>query len=96
MKNIWLILGVLGVGGLAYYAYNKKKNSPKVLDAEKIAEEIKAKDEKKFTNAFLSQYDVVVAPTRVSAKAKMEADDLISSRRQKQEQRYESYKPSFI
>lgn len=96
MKNTWLILGILGVSGLAYYMYNKKKNTPKVVDVDKIAENIKASDEQKFTNAFLTQYDVVVAPTRVSKKVKMEADMLLADRDKREMNRIASFKPSFI
>jgi hypothetical protein len=96
MKNTWLILGILGVGGLAYYVYNKNKNTPKVIDVEKIEEKIKANDEQKFTNAFLTQYDVVVAPTRVSKKAQLEAQMLIADRDKREENRITSFKPSFI
>jgi hypothetical protein len=96
MKNTWLILGILGVGGIAYYMYNKKKDPNKVVDVEKIAEKIKASDEQKFTNAFLAQYDVVVAPTRVSKKVKMEADMLLADRDKREMNRIASFKPSFI
>ena len=96
MKNTWLILGILGVSGIAYYMYNKKKNAPKVIDVDKIAENIKANDEQKFTNAFLTQYDVVVAPTRVSKKAQLEADMLIADRDNREMNRIASFKPSFI
>ena len=96
MKNTWLIFGILGVGGLAYYMYNKKKNVPKVIDVEKIAEKIKASDEKKFTNAFLMQYDVVVAPKRISKKAQFEAEMLLADRDEREINRIASYKPSFI
>jgi len=96
MKNTWLILGLLGLGGIAYYMYNKKKDAPKVLDVDKIEKEIKASDEKKFTNAFLSQYDVVIAHSRVKEKAMMEADVLLADRDKKEKARVESYKPSYI
>jgi hypothetical protein len=96
MKNTWLILGILGVGGLAYYMYNKKKNAPKVVDVKNIAEQIKANDEQKFTNAFLTQYDVVVAPTRVSEKAKLQAEMLLADRNEREMNRIASFKPSFI
>jgi hypothetical protein len=95
MKNSWLILGILGIGGLAYYLNNKNKSS-KIVDVEKGSAEIKAKDEKKFTNAFLTQYDIVVAPVRVQQKAKMIADDIITSRNEKAQKRLDSYKPSYI
>jgi hypothetical protein len=95
MKNSWLILGILGVGGLAYYIYNKNKSTKKI-DVEKVSSEIKAKDENKFTNAFLTQYDIIVAPVRVSQKAKMIADDIITSRNENAQKRLDSYKPSYI
>lgn len=96
MKNPWLIIGILGVGGIAYYMYNKKKNSPKVIDVDKIAEKIKASDEQKFTNAFLTQYDVVVAPKRISKKAQFEAEMLLADRDKREMNRIASFKPSFI
>ena len=99
MKNTWLILGILGVGGLAYYSYNKNKNTPKVIkevDLEKIANKIKASDEQKFTNAFLMQYDVVVAPKRISTKAQLEAEMLLADRDEREINRIASFKPSFI
>lgn len=96
MKNTWLILGILGVGGLAYYVYNKNRNTPKVVDVENIEANIKANDEQKFTNAFLTQYDVVVSPTRVSKKAQLEAQMLIADRDKREQNRIASFKPSYI
>lgn len=95
MKNSWLLLGILGVGGLAYYMYNKK-NPSKDLDITKAENKIIATDKKKFTNAFLTQYDIKVAPVRVSRKAQMKADDIISRRNEKTQERFDSYKPSYI
>jgi hypothetical protein len=96
MKNTWLILGILGVGGLAYYVYNKNKNIPKVVDVKDIEKNIKANDEQKFTNAFLTQYDVVVAPKRISKKAQLEAEMLLADRDERELNRIASFKPSFI
>lgn len=96
MKNTWLILGILGVSGLAYYMYKKKKDPTQVVDVEKVAEKIKANDEQKFTNAFLTQYEVVVAPTRVSKKAQFEAEMLLADRDKREMNRIASFKPSFI
>jgi hypothetical protein len=96
MKNTWLILGILGVGGLAYYVYNKNKNTPKVVDVKEIEKKIKANDEQKFTNAFLTQYDVVVAPKRISEKAKLQAEMLLTDRDEREINRIASFKPSFI
>jgi hypothetical protein len=44
----------------------------------------------------LTQYDVVVAPTRVSKKAQLEAQMLIADRDKREENRITSFKPSFI
>jgi len=96
MKNTWLILGILGVGGLAYYVYNKNRNTPKVVDVENIEANIKANDEQKFTNAFLTQYDVVVAPKRISKKAQLQAEMLLADRDERELNRIASFKPSFI
>ena len=76
-KNIWLLLGLGGVAYYIWYMNNKKKYSIDKIDVtkdqEKVNEIVKqanSQTKNKFTNAFLTQYNIKLPPIQASKLVK--------------------------
>lgn len=93
-KKVWIPLVVIGGGALAFYLYRmmqKKKeqsNDPSVAIAQATIEE-----QKKFTPAFLAQYDILMPPVQASKAVKEKAIERQDKRAQKEAERRAKRKP---
>lgn len=97
-KKLLLALGIIGVLGYSYYAHlqKMKKTAKSPIDKDKIIAEATEIEKKKFSNAFLSQYDIIMPPTQASKIVKAEAFGLQDNRKAKEIQRMEAKTPVFI
>jgi hypothetical protein len=94
-KKLLLALGVIGVLGYSYYAHlQKMKKNP--LDQAKLVEEATEIEKKKYTNAFLKQYDIIMPPVQASKIVKAEGFGLQENRKVKQLERMAAKKPTYI
>jgi hypothetical protein len=94
-KKLLLALGVIGVLGYSYYAHlQKMKKNP--IDQTKLIEEATKIEKKKYTNAFLSQYDIILPPNQASGVVKAEAFGLQENRKAKELERMSAKKPTYI
>jgi hypothetical protein len=94
-KKLLLALGVIGVLGYSYYAHLQKMKK-KPLDKTKIIEEATSIEKTKYTNAFLTQYDIIMPPIQASKIVKAEAFGIQDNRIAKQNERMAAKKPMYI
>ena len=94
-KKLLLALGVIGILGYAYYAHLQKMKK-KPLEKAKLIEEATALEKTKYTNAFLTQYDIVLPPVQASRIVKAEGFGLQENRKVKELQRMAAKKPTVI
>ena len=97
-KKLLLALGVIGVLGYSYYAHlqKMKKTAKNPMDKAKVIEEATAIEKTKYTNAFLSQYDIIRPPTQASKIVKAEGFGIQENRKAKELQRMAAKKPTVI
>jgi hypothetical protein len=94
-KKLLLALGVIGVLGYSYYSHlQKMKKNP--LDQAKLVEEATEIEKKKYTNAFLTQYDIILPPVQASKIVKAEGFGLQENRKAKELERMSAKKPTYI
>ncbi len=94
-KKLLLALGVIGVLGYSYYSHLQKMKK-KSVDKTKLIEEATEIEKKKYTNAFLSQYDIILPPNQASSDVKAEAFGLQENRKAKELERMAAKKPTYI
>jgi hypothetical protein len=70
-----------------------KKNP---LDQAKLVEEATEIEKKKYTNAFLTQYDIILPPVQASKIVKAEGFGLQENRKAKELERMSAKKPTYI
>lgn len=97
MDNKVLIPVLIGVGILGYVWYKKKQKeyvaakNPDVAVAEATKEE-----EKKYSDAFLTQYDIVMPPNQASKAVKEAAQKIQDNRKAREIINRAKKKPVFI
>jgi hypothetical protein len=94
-KKLLLALGVIGILGYSYYAYLQKMKKKPLVKA-KLIEEATALEKTKYTNAFLTQYDIVLPPVQASRIIKAEGFALQENRKAKELERMAAKKPTII
>jgi hypothetical protein len=94
-KKLLLALGVIGILGYSYYAHLQKMKK-KPLEKTKLIEEATAIEKTKYTNAFLSQYDIILPPVQASKIVKAEGFGLQENRKAKELERMAAKKPTYI
>lgn len=93
-RNIWILLGI---GALAYYVWYKNKQKQDSIDSidsmdieknpiivNEIISEANNQQKKKFTNAFLKQYNIKMPPIQASKAVKDAAFKMQDERYSKQ------------
>jgi hypothetical protein len=94
-KKLLLALGVIGILGYSYYAHLQKMKK-KPIDKTKIIEEATKVEKTKYTDAFLSQYDIIMPPIQASKIVKAEAFGLQDNRIAKESERMAAKSPVYI
>ena len=94
-KKLLLALGVIGILGYSYYAHlQKMKKNPK--QDKKSIEAATEIEKLKYTNAFLTQYDIILPPNKASKILTAEAFGIQDNRKAKEIQRMSAKPPVII
>jgi hypothetical protein len=95
-KKLLLALGVIGVLGYSYYAHLQKMKKKPLVDKAKSIQEATEIEKTKYTNAFLTQYDIILPPVQASKIVKAEGFGLQDNRIALENERRAAKKPMYI